>query len=219
MRNRSLSGALLLIGALIPITSCSNSPGLTSIVVTPSVMNFGGAGLTTQLTAIGYYTHQGHPPVTKNITAEVNWASATPQCVTVTSTGLITSGQNICSGIPITASMGGFNGIITGSMTVNVTQPGAASSDVATVVVTPTNPAPLAVGTQLQFVAVGYTSAGTQVTLTNPVAWGSSATGVATIAPTGIATAVAAGTTTITGGYTNADGTQAISEPATLTVQ
>lgn len=219
MRNRSLSGALLLIGALLPITSCNNSPGLTSITVTPSLMNFGGAGLTTQLTAIGTYTHTGHPALTKDITTEVNWSSSTPECVTVSSTGLITSGQNVCSGIPITASMQGFNGIIQGSMTVNVSQPGSANSDVTTVIVTPTNPAPLAVGTQLQFVAVGYTSAGTQVTLTNPVAWGSSLPGVATIAPTGIATAVAAGTTTITAGYTNADGVQAISEPATLSVQ
>ena len=67
MRNRSLLGALLITGVLIPITSCVSTPSLTSIVVSPSVMDFGGSGLTTQLTAIGHYyaskprgRHKGH---------------------------------------------------------------------------------------------------------------------------------------------------------------
>lgn len=219
MRNRSLSGALLLVGALIPVTSCSNTPSLTSIVVSPSVVNFGGAGLTTQLRATGHYTHVGHPPVFRDITNEVSWESSTTQCVTVNSTGLITSGQNICTGILVTASAQGFNGLIAGTMTVNVTQPGAANTDVATVVVTPANPAPLAVGAPLQFAATGFTASGSQISLTNPVSWSSSNTGVATIAQTGIATAVAAGSTTITAAYTNADGTSAIPGTATLSVQ
>lgn len=219
MRNRSLLGALLIIGVLIPITSCTSSPSLTSIVVTPSVMNFGGAGLHTQLTATGYYTHPGHPAETRNITTSVNWASATTDCVTVSSTGLITSGQNICSGIQITASTPGFNGLISGTMIVNVTQPGAANTDVAQVVVSPSNPAPLAVGGVEQFSATGFTASGNPVTLTNPVSWNSSNTGVATINQTGRATAVAAGSTTITGSYTNPDGTSAIPGTATLTVQ
>src|SRR5580692_7896350 len=101
MRNRSLLGALLIIGVLIPITSCTSSPSLTSIAVTPNTMNFGGAGLTTQLTAIGSYTHPGHPPITKDITKQVTWASSTTDCVTVNSTGMITSGGNICSNILI----------------------------------------------------------------------------------------------------------------------
>lgn len=219
MRKGSLSGALLLVGALIPITSCSSSPGLTSIVVTPSVMNFGGAGLTTQLTAIGHYTRPQHADVTKDITSEVNWASATPDCVTVSSTGLITAGQNICSGILISASTQGFHGIIIGSMSVNVTQPGAANTNVALVVVSPTNPAPLNAGGLLQFSATGYTAAGTQTQLTNPVAWSSSNTGVATIDQSGRATAVTPGSTIITAAYTNADGTQSIPGTANLSVQ
>ena len=219
MRNRSLLGALLITGVLIPITSCTSSPSLTSIVVTPSIMNFGGAGLNTQLTATGYYTHPGHPAETKNITTLVKWASATPQCVTVSSTGLITSGQDICSGIQITASMQGFHGYIAGTMIVNVTQPGAANSDVAQVIVSPANPAPVAVGQVEQFAASGYTASGNPVTLTNPVSWTSSNTGVATIDQTGRATAVAAGSTTITGAYTNPDGTSAIPGTAILSVQ
>jgi hypothetical protein len=219
MRDRSLFGALLLVGALVPITSCSVSPGLTSIVVTPSVMNFGGPGLTTQLQAIGHYTRPDHADVTKDITKEVTWASATTDCVTVNSTGLITSGQNICSGIEIRAYAQGFHGTIVGYMTVNVTQPGALNTDVAQVFVSPAFPAPVSPGALLQFAAAGKTAGGAPATLTNPVAWSSSNTGVATIDASGRATAIAKGTTTITASYTNADGTSAIPGTAALTVQ
>ena len=219
MRNRSLLGALLIAGTLIPITSCISSPSLTSITVSPSVMNFGGAGLHTQLTAIGTYTRPNHAAVTKDITTQVSWASATPECVTVNSTGYIESQQNICSGILVTASMQGFHGIIQGTMTVNVTQPGAAGSDVAQILISPANPAPIAVGAIEQFAASGFTAAGNPATLSNPVAWSSSNTGVATIDQTGRATAIAAGTTTIKGAYTNPDGSSAIPGTATLSVQ
>lgn len=129
-------------------------------------------------------------------------------------------GQNTCSGILVMASMPGFNGLITGTMTVNVTQPGAAGSgDVATIVVSPSNPAPVIVGAIEQFSATGYTAGMTQTTLINPVSWTSSNTGVASIDQTGRATAVAAGTTTITGSYTNADGSSAVPGTAILTVQ
>jgi len=219
MRNRSLLGALLITGVLIPITSCVSNPSLTSIVVSPSVMNFGGPGLTTQLTAVGFYTRPNHAPITKDITNQVDWKSSTNDCVTVSQTGMITSGQNICSGIQIMASAQGFHGFISGTMIVNVTQPGAASTNVAQVVVSPANPAPVSVGQLTQFSATGFNASGSPVTLVNPVSWNSSNTGVATIDPTGRATAVAAGSTTITGSYTNADGTSAIPGTAILAVQ
>ena len=219
MRNRSLLGALLIAGTLIPITSCISSPSLTSITVSPSVMNFGGPGLHTQLTAIGTYTRPNHAAITKDITTQVVWASATPECVTVNATGYIESQQNICSGILVTASMQGFHGIIQGTMTVNVTQPGAAGTDVAQILISPANPAPIAVGAIEQFAASGFTAAGNPATLSNPVSWSSSNAGVATIDQTGRATAVAAGTTTIKGSYTNPDGSSSIPGTATLTVQ
>jgi hypothetical protein len=221
MRVRSSLGALLLVGVLAPLTSCSNDPSLTSITVTPNVMNFGGPGLFTQLTAIGSYTHPGHPAETRDITALVNWASSTTQCVTVTNPGgLITAGQNNCSGILITASMQGFNGIITGTMTVNVTQPGSqGSGDAVQINVSPTS-ATMVPGGNQQFQAIGYSTSGTQVALTNPINWSSSNSHAATINQgTGLATGVAAGSTTISAGYTNSDGTPALTGTASLTVQ
>jgi len=232
MFNRFCFGALLLAGLVLPITSCSDSPSLTSIVVSPSSMNFGGAGLTTQLTATGSYTHPNHPAETKNITDEVTWASSTPECVTVSSTGLITSGSNVCTNILVTASAPGFNGLISGSMTVNVTQSsgggGGSSTDVTSLTIIPSSQTVASVGQTGQFIAIGTTGAGTTKDLSSSAVWTSSSTGVAVICSAGsaspctastdgLATAVGAGTTTITAVYANTDGTSATGQ-ATFTV-
>lgn len=223
MRNRSLLGALLLVGVLLPITSCTSSPSLTSITVSPNTMNFGGAGLTTQLTATGSYTHPGHIATLKNITDQVTWASSTTDCVTVSSTGLITSQGNICSNILISASMPGFSGLITGTMTVNVTQPttggggGTGNVDLSSIAIIPTTQSVQSPGQTAQFLAIGATSAGATVNLTNLATWTSSSPQIATINSSGLATGVSKGTVTISALYTNADGTAATGT-ATFTV-
>ncbi|MGD0789607.1 MAG: Ig-like domain-containing protein [Terracidiphilus sp.] len=221
MFDRSLLKALMLIGVALPIASCTSSPSLTSIVVSPSTMNFGGAGLTAQLTATGYYTHPGHPAQTQNITDQVSWASSATQCVTVSSTGLITSGANTCTNILVTASEQGFNGLISGSMTVNVTQSTAGSGDIASVTVIPAAQTVATLGVPIQYEALGTTSGGLTVALANyplQLKWASSNSTVATIgAATGLATTAGTGTSTITATFTNADGTGAIGT-ATLTV-
>lgn len=216
MRDRVLSGAVLLSGLLllVPLTSCNTSPSLTSITVTPTTMNFGGAGLTTQLTATGSYTHPGHPAITKDITNQVTWASSTTDCVTVSATGLITSGGNVCSNILVTASSPGFNGTISGSMTVNVTQPaggsGSTTVDVTSIAIIPSTQSVAAPPDTAQFIAIGTTSSGATVDLTNYAAWSSSSAQIATITAGGLATAVSKGTATITALFTNsADGTTA----------
>ncbi len=225
MRNRSLLGALLIIGVLLPITSCTSSPSLTSIVVTPNVVNFGGQGVTSQLTATGSYTHPGHPPITKDITSQVTWATSADQCVTVTKTGFITSGGNVCSNILVTASMPGFNGLIAGTMTVNVTQPssgggggGTTIPDVTSISIIPASATVSTINATTQFIAIGTLAGGLgTVDLTDLAVWRSSEVSVATINTTGLATALNAGTTTISAVFTNQDGTSA-SGTASLTV-
>lgn len=219
MFDRTAFKMLLLAGVLIPLASCGTTPSLTSIAVTPTSMNFGGAGLTTQLTAIGSYTHPGHPAVTKDITSEVTWASATPQCVTVSSSGLITSGNNTCSNILVTASMPGFNGDISGSMTVNVTQSGGGGGggDVTTVTVVPGAQSVASPNQTSQFIAIGSNSSGATVNITGNVVWSSSSTSIGTVSGSGLATALSQGSTTITALFTNADGTVA-NGSATFTV-
>ncbi|MGA7342541.1 MAG: Ig-like domain-containing protein [Terracidiphilus sp.] len=225
MRYRPLLGVLLLTCVLAPLTGCVASPSLTSITVSPGTMNFGGSGLTAQLRAVGFYTHPGHPAETKDITDSVTWSSSAVQCVTVDNTGMITSGGNICSNILVTASAPGFNGFISGTMTVNVTQPtgggGGATggTDVTSISLIPPSQTVPAPGDTAQFIAIGTTSSGATVSLDGYAAWTSSSPQIATIgSATGLATAVSQGSVTITALYTNADGTAATGT-GTFTVQ
>jgi hypothetical protein len=207
MRNRSLFGALLLTVAVIPITSCMSSASLTSITINPATINFGGAGLTVQLIATGYYNRPKHATYTRDITNEVNWISAATGCVTVDQNGLITSGANICSNIPVTASAQGFHGFISAFMTVNVTQPGAPGSATALTLSHST----LTSDGKFQFSAAGTTAKGGSVPLTGSAVWTSTDNQVATIdKTTGVVTPVGAGRTTISAVYTNPDGTTAV---------
>jgi uncharacterized protein YjdB len=224
MRYRSPSSAILLLGLLVPFNGCINAPSLTSITISPTSMNFGGAGLTAQLTATGYYTHPGHQAETKNITNLVSWSSSASECVTVNNTGLITSGNDSCSNILITASAPGFNGYISANMTVNVTQPTTGGTgptgagDVNTINIIPSSQSVPTVGDTAQFLAIGVTTSGATVNLDGLVSWTSSSPQVATIGATsGLATAVAQGSSTISALYTNADGTTATGT-ATFTV-
>jgi hypothetical protein len=222
MFNRACLNALLLAGLALTITGCtSGDPSLTSITVTPTTMNFGGTGVTTQLTATGSYTHPGHPATLENITNQVNWATSASQCVTVSQTGLITSGSFVCSNILVTASEQGFPGLIAGSMTVNVTQPTSTNTDVVAVSVIPATQTVASLNVPIQYEALGTTAGGVTVALGNfpqQLKWASSNATVATInATSGLATTTGSGTSTITAIFTNTDGTGALGS-ATITV-
>jgi uncharacterized protein YjdB len=219
MLDRFSLKALVLAGLLLPLASCSVSPSLSLITVTPATMNFGGPGLTTQLTAIGTYTQGSHPATTRDITNEVTWTSSTPGAVTVSNTGLITSVAP-CTNIPITASAPGFTGIIKGSMTVNVTGSGSGSSEPITALsITPSTDSVALAGQTGQFNAFGTSgSTGLPTNMTTLVAWSSSNVSVATIgAASGLATAVGQGTTQITAIWTNPD-KSVVTATATFTV-
>ncbi len=86
----------------------------------------------------------------------------------------------------ITATVGNISGLAT--LTV---QPALVSITVA-----PINSS-IKVGTTLQFTVTGHYSDGSSQSVTNGVVWSSSKTGVATVSGSGLATAVAKGSTTI----------------------
>lgn len=65
-------------------------------------------------------------------------------------------------------------------------------------------------GASKAFTATGMTATNESIGMTDRVTWSSSATGVATIAPTGIATALAPGDTTIQAVYSTLSGTAAL---------
>ena len=83
------------------------------------------AGLNVQLRALGNYAH---PPVTKDITGKVTWASNTPGVATVDATGLLVATGTDCGNAVVSATVQNntdgnetaSGAIVTGSMTATV---------------------------------------------------------------------------------------------------
>lgn len=127
LRSAAAAGVL---ASFVAMLSCAHDQQLVSIDVQPSTENFGGADPSlgpVQLIAYGHYIH---PPVTKDITSQVDWSSNTPAVAVVTSAGALSPGGVDCGNSLVTAtvktnsSAGGRSSsgaLITGSMTANVT--------------------------------------------------------------------------------------------------
>jgi hypothetical protein len=130
----SVIALVVVAGALLTVSSCGRDQQLVSIQIQPGTETFGesnipvslDAGLQVQLRALGTYIH---PPVTKDITNEVTWASNDTQMMTVTSTGLLTATGLSCGGTLVSATvntntseggLGSSGAIVTGYMTGNV---------------------------------------------------------------------------------------------------
>lgn len=128
--------ALAVVATLLLTSSgCGDPQELVSIQIQPGSVTFGAsnipvgadAGLITQLTALGTYVH---PPVTKDITNQVTWASSDNQEVTVSSTGLIKVTGVVCGPNTLISATVATNAdgsgvsssgaVVTGSMTASV---------------------------------------------------------------------------------------------------
>lgn len=228
MRYRPLLGVLA-IGALsMPLVSCTNSPSLTSIVITPSTYtitlasngNGGYYGGYWSYQAIGYYTHPDHTAMTEDITDKVTWISLAPIMVTMSDTGVATPTGLATGTSEIVATMPGFNGlVVSNASTFNVNLPTTTTTtDVTSLTITPANPS-VAANTTVGFVVIGTTGTGSTENLTTESLWSSSNLNVATIgARTGLANALTAGASSIVATYTNPDGFQ-VTTYTTLTVQ
>jgi hypothetical protein len=136
MSGKWFSIIALIIAAIVlfSVSSCGDPQELVSITVTPGTETIGASnipvsadtGFFVQLTAQGNYVH---PPVTKDITNQVTWASNTPEMFTVSSTGLLTATGKACGGTIISATvqtnadasgLSASGAIVTGYMTANV---------------------------------------------------------------------------------------------------
>lgn len=218
MHDRVLSPRLLLLVAMaLPIAGCTSSQ-VDSLQVTPSTITM-AIGTTAQLTATGIYNHGSHPSTTQNLTDQVTWSTASVDVATVSSTGLVTATGS--GSIQITASIHGFTGTITASTAITVPSSSGGTGSggaVVSLAIIPTAQS-VAVPTETaQFLAIGTTSSGSTVDLTGAVSWSSSSRQIATIgANTGFATAVGAGTATITALYSSGGST--LTGTATFTVQ
>jgi hypothetical protein len=222
---------------MLPLASCSVSPSLTSIAITPNAVvtvSLAPPGVPqgySQYTAIGYYTRSGHTAQTEDITNQVTWASSTPQVATISSTGVATAtGFSPVTGLAwvgnttISASMPGFGGdIVSNDVTFTVTScticTGTSTEPITGLSISPSTDSVALPGQTGQFIALGISgTTGLPTNLTTLVSWSSSNAGVATIgATTGLATAVGQGTTQITALYTNPD-RSVVAATATFTV-
>lgn len=228
MRFRPQLSMLALSLLMLPFTSCTDDPSLTSIVISPSAYTATIAFLSngqvapaseqlwTQYTATGYYTHPGHAAITKDLTNQVTWLSYTPLLVTINSSGVATVAGTAIGFTQIAASMPGFHGdVVSNDSTFTVQLPSSTTTtDVVDLTISPANPT-VSAGATEGFVAVGTTGTAGTEQLTTASTWTSSNPSVATIgAKTGLATTIAAGTSQIVATYTNADGF-----PVTATTQ
>jgi uncharacterized protein YjdB len=160
-------------------------PTLTSIAVGPATptLQFGSTtNNTQQFTAFGTFDDgsHGNPPV--------SWNSDTTAVATISNSGLATAVSLGTAKVTATSTQ---NPTIAGSTTLTVTVPCLTS-----IAVTPLNPTVGHGGTQ-QFTAMATTCNGV-IDITKVATWSSSQPTVATIDNTGLATAIAIGTTNIT---------------------
>jgi uncharacterized protein YjdB len=213
---RSCVRGVLLLCLITALIGCGNPSGLDSVQVSPGSQSL-TVGQTAQFTATGTYGNAKHPS-TANITSGVNWTSTNPSVATVNASGMVTAaGPGTTT---IVASATAFNGPVSSSASVTVTG-SAASATVVSIVSISVIPGSQSVSSPnqtSQFIAIGTTSSGATVNLTNQVAWSSSSTQIATISAAGLATAVGKGTATITALYSNSPGGTTATGTATFTV-
>ena len=147
-------------------------------------------GQTHSVTAIGTFTDG----TTADVTANVLWSSSNEAVAAVSnlegSRGTVTA---IAPGNTSITASDAVTGLVGSTLVfVNGEPPTLVS-----ITLTP-NPETIVVGSTSQFSAVGVFSDGTTSPMTNMVAWASANTAIATIDGTGVAHAIAAGSTTIT---------------------
>jgi hypothetical protein len=197
------------------LIGCNNN-GLDSVQVTPATQAL-AVGQTAQFTATGTFGNAKNPS-TQNITSSVSWTSSVPAVATISAAGIATAvGAGTTT---ITASTSSFNGHVSSSATLTVTGSGGSTGggNIVSVAIIPSSQSVASPTQTSQFLAIGTTSSGATVNLTNQVAWSSSSTQIATIGATGLATGVGKGSTTITAIYNNSAGGTVVTGSATFTV-
>jgi uncharacterized protein YjdB len=185
----------LALSTLLVVGSCSNKH-LVSIAVTPQDASVSQVGQTTQFIAMGTTNHANVPP--EDLTSTVTWSSSTPSIATITAAGLATAVG--CGTTTITAQDGGVAGETTFTVTCSGT--GGGNSTLQSINLSPTNPTIPLIGQTTQFIALGeYISPTSTLDITALATWASSNVAIASVSSSGLATAIACGTTTITAEY------------------
>jgi uncharacterized protein YjdB len=218
-------GTVVIGNATLTVTLASASPEpLVSMALIPGTQTLTSANQPADFIAIGT-TGTG---TTVNLTNKVVWSSSSPTVASIgASTGVAAALSNGTTAITAVATNPDGT-VVTGvgSVTVNIS---ASAEPIVSLAIVPSSQTASVIGQTAQFIAIGTTSAGTTVNLTNETAtvgtstinaavWGSSSTTVATInAATGLAKSVAPGTVAITAQAKNPDGS-VVTGTATFTV-
>jgi len=179
--------------------SCSNGTGggstpvLQSVSVYPNNPSIPQVGQTSQFIALGAYSPASG---NNNLTGLAAWASSDTAIATVNASGLATAVS--CGTTTITAQ---YQGVL-GQTQLTVACTVAQNPVLQSITLYPTNPTIPQLQRTTQFIAVAlYSPPSNNNLLTNVATWASSNTAVATITASGLATAQACGTTTITAQY------------------
>lgn len=168
---------------------------LVSLAISPTSASI--AKLTTeQFSATGTFTDGS----TRDVTAQLNWASSQPSVATV-SAGLA---SGVAAG---TATITAASGSVSAAASLTVT-----SATVVSISVTPVNPT-LIVGLFQQFKATGSFSDSTTQDISGVVTWASSASNVAATNSAGLVSAITAGTASISAAF------ETVTGGSTVTVQ
>ncbi|HUI46754.1 MAG TPA: Ig-like domain-containing protein [Nitrospirota bacterium] len=196
-------------GSVSGSTTLTVTPAtLASITVTPTNPSI-AKGTTQQFMATGTFSDN----TTQDLTVDVVWSSSASSIAGISNTagsmGLVTAAA--AGSTTITAT----SGTLSGSTTLMVKP-----ATLVSVAITPTNPS-IAMGSTQQFTATGTYSDGSTQNLTTAVTWSSSSSSIAGISNTagsmGLATPVAAGSTTITATSGTLSGSTTLTvKPATL---
>ena len=173
-------------GVSASVTLTVSSATITTLTITPADPSIAN-GLTTQFALSGTFSDA----TIQDLTFDAGWASSAPEVATVSNAA---------------ASKGLAQSHAVGETTISATFDGMSATTLLTVTekelksiaVTPANPTITGLAKTETFTATGTYSDGSTADITTTVAWTSSKPAIATInSPGGVATSVAAGTTTI----------------------
>jgi hypothetical protein len=175
--------ALDLASGIAGATALSVTPAvLTALEVTPTAPSIAlGTGLA--FTAMGLYSDG----TAQDLTGSVSWDSSDPAVASVSGAGLAASQSTGTTAISATDLASGIGGSTLLSVTPAV---------LTALEITPAAPS-IALGTELQFTAMGIYSDGTAQDLTGGAQWDSSDPGVAAVSGAGLAASLSQGTTAI----------------------
>jgi hypothetical protein len=220
-RRASILLSTLALPILLSLAGCT---ALQSIVISPAtgLVVLSAVGQTAQFTAIGTSQMGSATPTTSQVS--VSWSSSNTNVATIDGNGLATAvgaghtvilaesgGITASSDLTVTLPTGSGSGTGTGT--------GTGASVVTGLAIIPGSQVISSPSQTTQFLAIGTTSTGATLNLTNQVAWSTSSTQIATIgASSGLATGVSQGTATIAALYTNTSAGTVVPGTATFTV-